>query len=146
MRIRTLFAGLAVAAVLAACATATHTARHAEYPAVNTNHEVMYRVYFDTNKAAISKAGRKTIADAAVAFSHGGKEILLAGHADAVGNSKHNLELSKMRTDAVMKMLVDNGVPKDAIQENYFGERRPLMKGASASADAHNRRVLIIVR
>ena len=106
----------------------------------------LFRVYFASGKSMIDAKGQKAISDAVTAYSKGGHEVLIAGHADTVGSSARNLELSKARAAAVRTMLIDNGLAATNINENYFGENQPLVNTRNQVSNARNRSVLIVVR
>lgn len=106
----------------------------------------MYRIYFDTNKSAVDAAGRAAIADAVAAYNRGAKEVIVVGHTDTVGSAAYNLKLSKARADSVRQALVNAGVPNDKILEKYYGKEHPLVKTGDNVPNAHNRRVLLVVR
>jgi len=74
------------------------------------------------------------------------KEIIVSGHADMNGAICYNDTLSERRALYVYDMLVDYGIDPKMITLDYFGERRPLVKGKSESALAANRRVTVELR
>lgn len=106
----------------------------------------MFRIYFDTNSTALDAEGRKAVADAVAQFNKNGKEVVVVGHTDAVGSAAYNLELSKKRAIAVSDALVDAGVPAAKINDKYYGKQHLLVPTADGVANAHNRRVLVVVR
>jgi outer membrane protein OmpA-like peptidoglycan-associated protein len=106
----------------------------------------IFRIYFPTGSAAINKAGAKAVRQAVSAFKAGGAEVIVAGHADRVGSSDTNLELSKKRAAVVKAALVAHGVPGSKINGKYFGEEQPLVQTPDNVPNANNRRVLIVVR
>jgi OOP family OmpA-OmpF porin len=107
----------------------------------------IHRVFFDLGSTAINAEGMKAVADAVRAFkvSKSG-DIVVAGHADKVGNAEANMKLSLARAEAVKAKLVDAGVPASKISTKYFGEGQPLVPTPDDVPNRNNRRVLIVVR
>ena len=106
----------------------------------------IYRVFFATNSVALNAAAKKAVTQAAIAYKHGAKEILVAGHADRVGKADANQALSQRRSRAVAKALEAKGVPAKAIHLKSFGEAQPLVETPDNVPNQNNRRALIVVR
>jgi outer membrane protein OmpA-like peptidoglycan-associated protein len=68
-------------------------------------------------------------------------EIDIEGHADETGTSEHNLILSRMRADAVKKIIVEDGVDEKRITTHSYGETRPKVPGHAEEQLRQNRRV-----
>lgn len=66
------------------------------------------------------------------------ESFAVAGHTDATGDARINLELSCARALAVRRHLVDKGVAEERLTAYGFGSVRPLEGDAAAAA---NRRV-----
>ncbi|MFO1287533.1 MAG: OmpA family protein [Rubrivivax sp.] len=77
-------------------------------------------------------AALKTAALASESFA-------IAGHTDATGDARINLELSCARALAVRRHLVERGVAETRLSAYGFGSARPLDGGDAAAAG--NRRV-----
>ena len=60
--------------------------------------------------------------------------------------ARYNQGLSVRRAEAVRAELVRNGVPRDAITVQGFGENRPLVPTAQGVREPQNRRVEIVLR
>lgn len=71
--------------------------------------------------------------------------ILVEGYTDDSGSDKYNLELSKDRANAVMALLVKNGVRPEKITAKWYGKARPIAPNNSEANRAKNRRVNIRV-
>ena len=71
---------------------------------------------------------------------------LVRGHTDNVGTIEYNLALSKRRSDAVARVLVDGGFPADHIDSKGLGASLPAADNGSAEGRSQNRRVVIIVQ
>lgn len=112
--------------------------------AIDSDH--IFRLYFDTNQSAVRSKDYKAITKAIATFKKGGSEVIVAGHADRVGNPEANLRLSRARAEAVRARLVAGGVPASKITVKYFGEKMPLISTGDNTPNANNRRVLVVVR
>lgn len=71
------------------------------------------------------------------------REVVISGHADKSGAICYNDTLSSRRAWYVYDLLVTKGIDPAMITLDYYGERRPLMKGSSEAALAANRRVTV---
>lgn len=105
-------------------------------------------VYFEVNKSIVQPAMRSRLAEIARALSAAGDDshLLIEGHTDADGSSEYNLELSRLRAEAVRSVLVAGGVPPDRIETQGYGETRPIASNRTATGKAQNRRVEIVVQ
>lgn len=63
------------------------------------------------------------------------------GHADSTGPETYNLGLSEKRAQAVVKYLIDHGVPADRISAKGFGETKPVADNTTKEGRQKNRRV-----
>lgn len=106
----------------------------------------LYRVLFNTDSSVVDAEGVAAVAKAVEAFNDGGEEIIVAGHADRVGNVAYNQALSARRSAAVKAALVAAGVPANAVQVKSFGESQPTIGTPDEVAQRLNRRVVLLVR
>jgi outer membrane protein OmpA-like peptidoglycan-associated protein len=74
----------------------------------------------------------------------GGLQVRIAGHTDWDGTEDHNLELSERRAQAVVRWLVERGIPLARLSPVGFGESQPIADNESSAGRALNRRVEII--
>ncbi len=72
------------------------------------------------------------------------RRVLLIGHTDDTGSSKHNAELSERRAKAIAKLFKEAGVPEDKIFYQGTGETMPIAGNDTPEGRAKNRRVEII--
>src|SRR5215210_5125975 len=104
-------------------------------------------IYFEVNKSVIQPAMRSRLTEIARALATAeDSAILIEGHTDSDGSNEYNLELSRLRAEAVRSVLVGGGVPPDRVQTFGYGETRPIASNASASGKAQNRRVEIVLQ
>ncbi len=64
--------------------------------------------------------------------------LIIEGHASGEGSFEYNYELSRKRSEAVFRELVESGVSPDRLSYRSYGEVRPVKEGD----DAANRRVV----
>ena len=104
-------------------------------------------INFDNNKAVINPeyfAQVKEVADFLNTYKNA--NVIIEGHASALGNDLGNKNLSQLRADAVVEMLET----KYEINENRlsavgYGEERLLNKANTKAAHAENRRTVATV-
>ncbi len=72
--------------------------------------------------------------------------IDVVGHTDSEGSNGYNLELSRLRSETVIKHLLKIGVNISRITSYYLGEARPVRTNSSAEGRAKNRRVEIVLK
>lgn len=68
-----------------------------------------------------------------------GSIIAITGHTDASGDEDANLTLSRARADAVMKSLIERGIPSSGLRADGVGSTTPI-EGLSPE-DPANRRI-----
>jgi outer membrane protein OmpA-like peptidoglycan-associated protein len=73
-------------------------------------------------------------------------DVLIVGHADAVGSDALNDRLSRQRAEVVARALVARGVPAASIAVSGRGKRDPAVPTAAGVGEPLNRRVEILVR
>ncbi len=67
--------------------------------------------------------------------------VEIGGHASQEGSAKRNLDLTQLRTEAVVKELVARGVPRERLIPQGFGAHCPTNPAKDAQALEQNRRV-----
>jgi outer membrane protein OmpA-like peptidoglycan-associated protein len=105
-------------------------------------------VYFEVNKSVVQPGMRSRLTEIARALATAGDDssILIEGHTDADGSNEYNLELSRLRAEAVRSVLVAGGVPAQRIETQGYGETRPIGSNQTANGKAQNRRVEIVLQ
>lgn len=106
--------------------------------------DILDRVYFRTNRAAIQRRSHSLLENVGrVLTSHPEiTSVRVEGHTDSRGSRERNVRLSQERAEAVVAFLVEHGVSADRLHARGFGPDRPVVEGASTSAEyAQNRRV-----
>lgn len=106
-----------------------------------------YLVFFDWDKATLTDRARQIIREAAensrrVQYTR----IEVNGYTDTSGEPSYNMRLSIRRARSVAAELVRDGVPRDIIAIQGFGETRLLVPTGRGVREPQNRRVEIIIR
>jgi outer membrane protein OmpA-like peptidoglycan-associated protein/outer membrane protein W len=106
-----------------------------------------YLVFFDWDKATLSDRARQIIREAAdnstkVQYTR----IEVNGYTDTSGTPQYNQGLSVRRAQAVAAELVRDGVQKNAIGIQGFGETHLLVPTGQGVREPQNRRVEIVIR
>jgi len=69
------------------------------------------------------------------------EKIEISGYADDVGEKELNMILSQKRAQEVLNYLVKNGIAKERISMQYYGEDKPMVSNSSIEGRSLNRRV-----
>jgi OOP family OmpA-OmpF porin len=105
-----------------------------------------FLVFFDWDKATLSDRARQIIREAANGVARvQTTRIEVNGYTDTSGTPKYNQALSLRRADAVAAELVRDGVAKNAIAIQGFGETHLLVATGPGVREPQNRRVEIIL-
>ena len=103
---------------------------------------VLNGIYFETNKATLTQAGRDMIDQNAEAIKQWGEaKILVTGHADSRGSEQYNLDLSFHRAQAVRDYLISKGIEPTRLITRGLGEARPIADNKTEAGRSKNRRV-----
>jgi outer membrane protein OmpA-like peptidoglycan-associated protein len=106
-----------------------------------------YLVFFDWDKASLTDRARQIVAEAAANASRVQyTRIEVNGYTDTSGTPKYNQGLSVRRALAVAEELVKDGVPRNAIAIQGFGETHLLVPTGPGMREPQNRRVEIVIK
>jgi outer membrane protein OmpA-like peptidoglycan-associated protein len=106
-----------------------------------------YLVFFDWDKADLTDRAKQIVAEAAQASTRVQyTRIDVNGYTDRSGSAQYNQKLSVKRAENVAAELVRDGVPKNVIDIQGFGETHPLVPTAEGVREPQNRRVEIIIK
>ena len=72
--------------------------------------------------------------------------IDVIGYTDRAGEEKYNKKLSLRRANYVSKTLQKNGIKKEKINIQYYGEANPIVKTKDGVAKKINRRVEVTIK
>jgi outer membrane protein OmpA-like peptidoglycan-associated protein len=106
-----------------------------------------YLVFFDWDKAGLTERAKSIIKEAADNSSRVQvTRIEVNGYADTSGKAEYNQALSVRRAQAVAGELVRDGVPRNAIDIQGFGDTHLLVSTGPGVREPQNRRVEIVMR
>lgn len=105
--------------------------------------ELLDKVYFRTNKAAIRKVSFTLLKNVAQVINNHPEitSIDVEGHTDSQGRDKANKRLSQRRADSVVKFLKKEGVDVSRLNPIGYGEENPIDTNDTKDGRAANRRV-----
>ena len=145
---------LLIAVALGSSAAAAQTAQPApaeqaspapsEAPKAATDAPPSLVVLFESGSSALRAQDRATLDRAARAYNEGKPIVMiLTGSSDRVGDAKLNLSLSQQRATAVLKGLLDRGIPAERFQVLAKGETELPVPTQPGVAEMRNRSVAI---
>ena len=105
--------------------------------------EILERVYFSPGKARIEARSKRLLDQVAgVLKSHPELvRIQIEGHTDDRGSVSLNQTLSQARAEAVVRALVQRGIPGQRLAARGFGLSRPVASNTTRQGREKNRRV-----
>jgi len=102
-------------------------------------------INFDTDRSNVTDEGKETVDQIVGALTKDKSlKIGIEGHTDNTGEAAHNKKLSNDRANAVMKLLIADGIDKSRLTAAGFGAERPLVANDSEENKSKNRRVELI--
>jgi OOP family OmpA-OmpF porin len=115
-----------------------------QYVSADALHQAMFLVFFDWNKAVITKTGAQVL-DTVVAEATrlGARGVDVTGFTDLSGTDKYNLKLSLKRAAAVKAALAKRGITASMIQTEGKGESSPIVATGKGVKEPANRRAEI---
>lgn len=106
------------------------------------------KVLFDTGQAELRPDGRKVIDTIAPILKDVPNFMSIEGHTDDVpltAANRSNWELSTDRAGAVLRTLVEDGIPASKISASGYADQRPIASNKDDAGRAKNRRVAVVV-
>lgn len=101
---------------------------------------------FDTGSSQIKPEAQSQLSDLGRILSkYKDDRIRIEGFTDNTGSASYNLELSKLRAQAVREVLKSQGVHDDQILVFGFGESRPIASNKTTLGRQQNRRVNLVI-
>ena len=103
------------------------------------------RVFFATNKSALTTASRDTLRKQAAWMRKQKKvSVSVEGHADERGTREYNLALGERRANVVKDYLMTYGISGSRISVISYGKERPVNSGSTPLAWSQNRRSVTV--
>lgn len=104
-------------------------------------------LYFETGSALLSAEAQSLLPQVLAGVARrASAELLIIGHADAVGSAERNEGLALKRAQAVAEALKHLGLQVDQLTVASQGQRAPRVATPGDTAEARNRRVEITIR
>ena len=120
--------------------------RERERRALEARRTLQEMVYFEYDDAEVSEEAQARLrAKAAILSDNSGVRIRIEGHADERGDPAYNMDLSRLRAEAVLDFLTGLGLDGARFTVEYFGEDRPRVAGTDEQSWAENRRVEFVI-
>ncbi len=119
-------------------------ARHQKY--VDLYHPL--QLYFPTGSTEyIHTPDNEQFTREAIVYlrSHQRERLVITGHTDSVGTAVRNLQLSRLRAQAVQDLLVRQGASKRWFRVVAQGDKAPIASNALPEGREANRRVTLLV-
>jgi len=105
----------------------------------------VFVVFFDWDKATITREGMAIVQQAAAAYKSGAPvQIQVTGYTDRSGSPGYNQRLSEQRANNVAKALAAQGVPQNQMMVSGRGENENRVPTADGVREPQNRRVEIV--
>jgi outer membrane protein OmpA-like peptidoglycan-associated protein len=106
-----------------------------------------YTLYFTTGTTDLTAQSRQSLNEVREKIKgFPAAQVSVIGHTDRVGSVESNDALSLKRAAAIRDLLVQIGIPRQAIEIVGRGEREPIVQTADGVAEERNRRVEIKLR
>jgi outer membrane protein OmpA-like peptidoglycan-associated protein len=105
---------------------------------------VVEGLVFETGSATLSAASKNSLAHISTALlNNPDVRIAVMAHTDDDGDQEENLQLSRVRAQAVVAYLVEQGVAPERLEAEGYGELLPLVQNVTEEDRARNRRIEI---
>ena len=103
------------------------------------------RVFFATNKSALTTASRDTLRKQASWMRKNKKlNVVLEGHGDERGTREYNLALAEKRANAARDYLLTYGISGKRISVISYGKEKPVNSASTPLAWSQNRRSVTV--
>lgn len=103
---------------------------------------VLKNIYFESGSASLSAISDVELNILSQLMKSNPSVIVqINGHTDDVGTEQSNILLSQQRADAVVKRLIQLGIPAKSLLAKGYGESRPVSANNSEAGRQRNRRI-----
>jgi len=108
---------------------------------------ILNSIQFDFDKSTIKPEFYPMLDAASNALKQQpGTKVAIQGHTDSIGTEEYNRELSVRRAEAVKAYLVGQGIARENLSVQGFGEEKPVADKQTAEGRRMNRRVEFIIK
>jgi len=137
---------------LSACSTAKKSGSAGSSDVYSGTETVQYlasgvkdRVFFATNRSALTTASRDTLRKQASWMRKNKKlNVVLEGHGDERGTREYNLALAEKRANAARDYLLTYGISGKRISVISYGKEKPVNSASTPLAWSQNRRSVTV--
>lgn len=103
-------------------------------------------ILFAFDSAKVNPGAEAIVAKiAGMMEDHPSLELAVVGYTDNTGDFKYNLGLSKRRADAIVGLLVKEGIARDRLAGVGVGPLNPIASNDTEQGRAENRRVELVI-
>lgn len=135
---------LAVASLASVLHAGTASCEPAKSPEAAASTPAPLVVLFASGSSELAPAATGVLDQASRAYNEGRPVVMiLTGSTDRVGSPQKNLSLSQKRANAVLRGLLDRGIPAYRFQVLAKGESEPPVTTPQGTSEARNRSVEI---
>jgi outer membrane protein OmpA-like peptidoglycan-associated protein len=101
-------------------------------------------ILFDTGKAELKAQSKHDLGEfAKVLVQYKDTDLVIEGHTDNTGKKDKNLKLSEARAEAVISLLVSDGVQRARLTGRGLGDTQPVADNGTDAGRKQNRRVQV---
>lgn len=106
----------------------------------------IYGIYFDTGDAVVKEESKSTLEEIArLLEQESDLRLGVVGHTDSTGDIDFNMDLSKLRAEAVIDYLTTHyGISEDRLRPRGLGPWAPVASNEDEDGRARNRRVELV--
>ena len=108
---------------------------------VTTSGSGLNSVYFKSGSYNLTYEAKLELMKFIATAKDATNKIEITGYADDVGEKELNMILSQKRAQEVLNYLLKNGIVKERISIQYYGEDKPMVPNSSIEGRSLNRRV-----
>ena len=102
-------------------------------------------IYFDFDKAHLTSESNKTLDElAGILKQDTDKRYLITGYTDSKGSDEYNMQLSRKRAEAVVKALIERGVPPAMLKARGVGSKIAYAKSSESDEIRYGDRKMTI--
>jgi len=94
---------------------------------------VLNNIFYDFDQATLTNESVAELQKLTrLLLNNPGLKVELQGHTDSKGSDAYNLNLSQKRAEAVVKYLMEHGVPASQVSAKGYGESQPIAKNENS--------------
>ena len=104
-------------------------------------------LYFFNDETRLKPDSKALLDQIAAAYQERqSTDVSVVGHTDRAGDPGYNMQLSKLRADAVARLLIKKGLDAEIMEITSHGENNPYKPTADGVHEPLNRRVEVTIR